>query len=73
MPEIIFGEAPSQIVPQVPTNPTSHVSVSVPVLPEEVMAQITEICDLGLHRVALGNNIKNNVNQMNIVSPPMTR
>lgn len=44
-------------MPQGPTNPTSHVSVSALVLTEDLMAQITETCYLVLHVVALVNAI----------------
>lgn len=66
-----LGWIKRHVVRQGSTNPTWDVSVWTKVLPEEVMAQRTEICDLLLHGVALVNNIKHNFNPMNMVSPAM--
>lgn len=41
-----IGLSPGHVVAQGPPNPTSHVSINAPVLPEDMIDQITEIFDL---------------------------
>lgn len=54
---------------------TSHVvpksAVSIVVFAEQVMARITQICDLVLHAVAPVNKLKNSMNSLNRFYRPM--
>lgn len=50
-----------------------HVWLLVTVRQEDIMAQISEICELGIHGVELINGITEDIDVRNIISSPMIR
>lgn len=55
------------------TQVLSHVSLLAPVQPDDIMAQIADICDLVTHDVALFNRIRENIDPRHLKSPPIIR